>query len=327
MSRRKSPWFRLATGRWYMTFEGRQKPLPVTDPKDVAGAWAAFQAVLSGATGTGRPEPLAALLPEFLSHHGRRVAPRTAQQTGYALSRFVARFGSVQAGQLDPEAVGIDASGEAWSDSHRSNYLWAVQAFVRWCGRKDFTLKRPAKESRGASAAISATDHADILRETTGDFHELCRVLWLTGARPMEVAGLEGKGIDWTSGTATLKRHKTKHKGRGRVLYFPPDALAILRRQADRWPDGAIFRGVGGKPFSRHAIVCRFLRVSAKLGRSVVAYGYRHGFITRALEQGIPDVQVSALVGHTSTAMLAKFYSHVAANGRLLREIAGKVAG
>lgn len=119
------------------------------------------------------------------------------------------------------------------------------------------------------------------------------------------MAGLTAEAVDWASGTATLKRHKARKKGKKRVLFLPQEALALLRRQAE-WHGGSgpLFRGQGGKGLSRQAIVTRFLRVSEKVGRTVTAYQYRHTWATRALAAGIPDTHVAALLGHASTAMV-----------------------
>ena len=338
MPRKAGPWWRSSrnnTGRWYVTLHGKQHPLPITDRTDEAGAWEALKTLVKQATSeagpappAGRPEPVSALVAEYLARIGPRVSDKTKKDYATHLRKFVAHFGDLCSGRIDPQAVENCAAGYQWSDSHRANFLWSVQAFVRWTGRKDFALTRPAKESRGADAVIPPDVHARVLRETTGDFHQLCRLLWITGARPMEAANLTAEGVDWTSGTATLKRHKTKKKGKQRVLYFNTDALTVLREQAEKYDRaGLLFRGVGGRPLTRHAVVCRFIRLSEKIGRTVRAYDYRHSFITRALEGGVPDAQVAALVGHSSTAMIHKFYSHVSANGRILRDVVEKLAG
>jgi integrase len=314
-----------------VTHKGKQTPLPITDPGDVAGAWDSFRALVDRAIleskPTGRPEPLAALVPEYLESISHRVLERT--RIGYEsyLRTFVARFGSVQAGQLDAATVEKDATARGWSDTNRANYLWTVQAFIRWAGRKDFGLARPAKESRGAESLVPLELHARVLRETTGDFHQLIRFLWCVGCRPMEGAGLTAEVVDWASGTVTLKAHKMKRKGRGRILYLSTEALAILREQADRHKTGALFRGMYGKPLTLKAIVTRFLRVSEKVGESITAYRYRHTWATRALTAGIADVEVAAMLGHSSTRMLHQHYSHLTANARLLRASAEKLVG
>jgi integrase len=57
----------------------------------------------------------------------------------------------------------------------------------------------------------------------------------------------------------------------------------------------------------------------------VIPYGYRHGFATDALAQGVPDAQVAALLGHSGTAMLHRHYAHRGAKAKVLREALGRV--
>jgi integrase len=64
-----------------------------------------------------------------------------------------------------------------------------------------------------------------------------------------------------------------------------------------------------------------------KAGLKAIAYGYRHGFATDALANGVPDAQVAELLGHSGTAMLHKHYSHLTARSQVLREALGKVRG
>lgn len=336
MSRQSAPWFRHfkgrkrgPSGRWYVKHNGKQTPLPVTDKNDEAAAWEAFRALLGKAIPTSfqvRNEPIAALVAEYLDSISHRTNAKTRQHYGYMLNRFAALFGSCTVAGLDPNTLEKSAAKEKWSDSHRANYLWIVQAMVRWAGRKDFTLHRPAKESRGAETIIDDATQRAILRETTGDFHQLCRFLWETGCRPMEAARIAGESVNWATGTVTLKHHKTRRIGKTRVIFLSSAALAILKEQVDKNGLGHLFIGQLGKPFSIQAIVTRFLRISRKLGRSVTSYGYRHSFATRALAAGTPDTHVAALLGHASTAMLHRHYSHVTANGKMLREISEKIS-
>ena len=336
MPRKAAPWWRSKsdnTGEYYVTIKGKQTRLGVTDKTDEAGAWAAFQAIISKAVaeqgGKGiKPGPVSTLTANYLDSQRHKLADKTVVGYSSCLRHFVARFGDQCIVDLDPESVEISAAKEDWSDSHRANYLWTVQALVRWCGRKDFKLDRPAKESRGAEAVISDEVYAKILRETRGDFYQLMRLLWAVGSRPMESGTLTAEMVDWASGTITLKAHKTKRKtGRVRILYLNSEALAILREQCNRYPSGPLFRGKAGKPLSLHAVMTRMIRLSSRIGEHVTAGHFRHTFATRALAAGIPDTHVAALLGHTSTAMIHKHYSHVGQNAKLLREQAEKLAG
>jgi integrase/recombinase XerC len=329
MARKPAPWFRRSTGEYYVTINGKQTPLGITDPSDIMGAWSALQKLLENQAfkkPAVRSESLSALLPDYLASLEARAKPKTIKDYGATLKSFLARFGGCASEEIDPATVELHASKQGWSDSYRNNWLWGIQAFIRWTGRKDFTMRRPAKESRGAESVITEETQRLILRETKGDFHELCRFLYATGCRPMEAARLTVDMIDWKSGTASFKQHKTSYTGRKRILYLSTDALLILKGQSDRYGGkGNLFRGMRGKPFTIQAIVTRMIRISEKIGRPVSSYGYRHGFCTRALTAGIPETHVAAMMGHTSTAMINRHYNHVSANATLLRDAANKV--
>lgn len=320
------PWYRSENGAWYVTFDGKQIPLGVSGRDAEAHAWAALQALL--ALKINDPQTartVAEAVPVFTEAISHRVEPGTLKKYAAELNWLAAHYGTARIADLTPTALEKAAAAEDWSDSHRSNVLYTVQGFVRWAGRGDFKLSRPPKESRGAESVIPPDLYERVLRETTGDFHQYCRALWHTGARPGEVAGLTAEGVDWANGCAVVKKHKTRRKGKNRTLHFSPEALKVLTEQLDRHRSGLLFRGADGTRLTARAVVGRFLRLSEKLGKAVTAYCFRHTYITRALEAGIPDAQVAALVGHTSTAMIHKHYSHISANGRLLGEVAAKL--
>ena len=320
------PWFRRDSGRdrgWFVTIEGKQVSLGVADPLAVGAALEALSKLL--AQGTGGRSAVGEKVPLYLDAVRHRMQLASSRKVGYSLKWLTTHFGTVSLGDLDPLAVEARAAGEKWSDSHRSNVLYDVQAFVRWAGIVGFTLRRPSKDSRASDPVISPELFARILRETTGDFHQYVRCLWHTGARPEEIATLAVEGIDWANGCSTLKRHKTKGKGKTRLLVFGPEALAVLVEQRAKHPSGFLFRGQKHERLTRRGVVGRFLRLSDKLGVSVCAYQFRRTFVTRALESGIPDTTVAALVGHVNTNMIHKHYSSVAQNGRLLRDVMTKL--
>lgn len=58
-----------------------------------------------------------------------------------------------------------------------------------------------------------------------------------------------------------------------------------------------------------------------------IDYGYRHTFATDALVSGVPDATVVTLLGHTSTTMLFKQYSHLTSRADVLRRTAATVRG
>lgn len=313
-----------------MTISGKQTPLPITDQNDLAGAWAAFKAILDNAKAipAGRPESVSVLVAEYLDSISHRVTPKTKRDYAGHLRWFVARYGKSCIGQIEAQAVEKSAAAETWSDSHKANVLWTIQSLIRWAGRKDFTLDRPAKESRGAETVITEAVYRKILRETKGDFYQFVRLLWVVGSRPMESGALTAEMIDWPSGTVTWREHKTKRKtGRVRILYLNSEALAVLREQVDKYTTGPLFRNALGKALTLQNVMVRMIRLSERIGHHVTAGHFRHTFATRALAAGISDVQVAALLGHTSTSMVHRHYGHLDSNAKLLRDAAEKLAG
>jgi uncharacterized protein (TIGR03066 family) len=151
-------------------------------------------------------------------------------------------------------------------------------------------------------------------------------VLWLTGARPGEVAGLTAEQVQTaTNGVIPLTEHKTTHKGKARCLILTPEALSILKRRAENVGSGLVFRGRDGE-LTAQAIGSRMRTLCNRSGiRRLTVYGYRHTFATDALAKGLPDATVAALLGHSSTAMLHKHYSHLTARADVLRKAACRV--
>jgi integrase len=331
MPRKRAPWYRKARRMWHASVDGKQVPLGVTDPADEAAAWAVFQHLLSAAKagtppGGGDRRTCGDAVAAFLADRAARVKPDTLRGYARMLARFAARFGTVPLGGLDPAAVEADARGRPWSDTHRANYLCTVEQAARWAGRKDFRLSKPEKQPAGPDVVIPEDVHRLVLVATRGDWRQVVRFLWLTGCRPGEAAAVTADLVDWAAGVVHFKDHKTRHKRRPRLLYLCPEALAVLREQRAKHGDGGhLFRGKGGRPFSRAAFTMKFQRISERVGRRVTSYGYRHSFATRALEKGVPEAQVAALLGHATTAMLFRNYSHLTTQARTMKAVAARL--
>jgi integrase len=129
-------------------------------------------------------------------------------------------------------------------------------------------LRKPAKASRGTNAFISAEDHATLCEHADPFSFASLRLLWLTGARPGEVAGLEAGDVDLTQGVAVLTEHKTAHLGKCRIVFLCPEAVNVLRERIAERPQGLLFPGVD-KVSTSGAMVVRRLTWASGL---VVAY-------------------------------------------------------
>jgi integrase len=309
--------------------DGEQLPLQ----KDEA-AWEALKKLIEGAVAGAlppapgvKPGTVAPLSAAFLEAKAGDVNPATLRGYAKYLKWLAKHFGDSALAAVDLAAVRARAASETWSDTHRANTLWCVNALLRWCGRSD-RVPLPPKESRGGDSVIPEELHRRIVNETTGDFRQLVRFLWLTGCRPGEATHLTADAVDWDAQTIRLKKHKTRHKGKTRTIYPCPEALEVLADQRDKYKGaGHLFRGLRGKPLSLQAMTMRFQRVSEKVGHKVCSYSYRHTWATRALAAGESDTIVAAMMGHSGTNMIHKHYSHVGEQSRVLKGAAKRIAG
>ncbi len=336
MARTPRPWYRATHRQWYTTMSSKQVPLGISDPNDEAGAWAALRQLLGDVSqikdqlspkASVRTGAIPGLVTAFLTDKALTCAPVTMRGYSQYLSWLSKSFPGETPASLEITVLTRAAARmDTWGDTHRSNVLACVGSFLKWCGRI-VKLDLPPKASKGADSMIPENIYKRCLAEAAGDFRQLIRFLWLTGCRPGEATGLTVESVDWNSGTAMLKQHKTRKKGKNRVLFLGTEALSVIAEQREKYSNGLLFRGLRGRRLGLQAMTMRFQRLSEKVGHKVTSYMTRHTFITRALLAGIADVEVAAMVGHASTAMIHKAYSHVSSQSRKLRENADRLAG
>jgi integrase len=173
---------------------------------------------------------------------------------------------------------------------------------------------------------VSAGVHARLVQHAQQPFRAFLQLLWLTGARPGEIAGLRAEDLDLAQGVAILTEHKTAHFGKVRVLFLVAEAVAVLRERLAVHPEGLLFPGEDGRKMTPQAVGCRLRRLCVKVGvKHCIAYGYRHTFATNALARGVPDAHVAELLGHSGTAMLHRHYSYLTARAKALRDALGRI--
>ncbi len=331
MSRPNRPWFRKGRG-WCVKIRGRMHNLGVTGEHQEELATAAFIHLLAklGLSAVPAPAPappgkhLGTLRTEYLNSVKHRVRPKTLVDLADRLLWLVKRFpGPVT--DLDPVAVEQAAASESWGRGTVRQTLQVCQAFVRWCGRKEFTLRVPPAQYRGHECLISREEYQRAVSVAIGDYGPFLRFLWATGCRPGEARAVTAERVDWLNGVVRLDRWKNDKTGKPRLILLSPSALEVLEGQRAKYGRGHLFRGSQGVPFSIHGINRRWRDVKQKAGLSVpTVCAFRHAFVTRALEAGESAATVAALVG-TSVTMIEKTYSHVSANTSRLKGVAGRL--
>jgi len=150
----------------------------------------------------------------------------------------------------------------------------------------------------------------------------LFEMIYSSGLRISETAGLNVRDIDFKEGIA-----RVKGKGsRERIVIFGPEAAAWLKRYLEesrpvlaegggRGP--ALFVGRSGRRLSRKGIWKNYARYAAVAGTGSRVHTLRHSFASGLLRGGADLRTVQALLGHANLAT-TQIYTHVDAG--LLKE-------
>lgn len=187
--------------------------------------------------------------------------------------------------------------------------------------------KPPAQRREKIVAAEERTDIHDLYPE--GDpYRDFLFAMNECGARPGEIMRLTAADVDPKEGVATLSEHKARGKsGRRRIISLTPKLAELLTRLMKEHPTGPPFLNADGNPWNRQAINCRFRRKKNRktdpLDKGIVAYSWRHGYVTDALEKGVPAATVAELVGHEDLRTTQN-YSHIVEKKKHLKEDAKK---
>jgi integrase len=356
MARRADgPWFRAGKNCWYASVNGEQVNLRVKGAESRADAVKAWHRLMAGesprppapeattaaepvhtpppARSERRPFTVAELVLAFMADAAGRMSNGCRRNYRIFLDHLSAKCGNLGAVDLTDVEAERTASRPDWSTTYRANYLACISTAFRWATRHRLIpsnpltdLRKPVRRSRGVSAVVSEDEHKKLLAVADPLMRDLLTVLWATGARPGEITGLTCDMVKRaTDGVIPLAEHKNAGKGKPRFLILTGEAWEVASRRATG--DGLLFRGSRDGPLTPKAISSRMRRLCDKAGVRAIAYGYRHGFATDALVKGLPDAQVAALLGHSSTTMLHKHYSHLTGQSRVLRDALVKVRG
>jgi integrase/recombinase XerD len=154
----------------------------------------------------------------------------------------------------------------------------------------------------------------------------LFEMIYSSGLRISEAAGLDIRDVDFKEGVARVKGKGSKE----RLAVFGSEAAAWLRRYLDEsrpvltgnraginQVGGALFVGKRGKRLSRKGIWKNFARYAVIAGTPSRVHTLRHSFATGLLQGGADLRTVQALLGHATLAT-TQIYTHV--DTGLLRE-------
>jgi len=344
MARPNSPWYVPRRDAWVAKVGGRQYTLAkgrknrreaeralhrlleardsgraVVGPKDV-GLTALFDGFMESRKANG-VKPLTSsfyrrYLASFLSFAGRSRGAATV--TPEMVSTWLSLPRSVRRRRKRSEGGGFKTVElPPWGPSTRHGAIVALKAAFAWGVRRKWLAESPIREMKGPGIRQrkSVLDEGAVRRiidAARGPFREILEFLWETGCRPSEAMSLEGGHIDFPGGVATMEGKTTNKTGELRTIYLTDRARGILLAAVAAHPAGPVFRSARGNPWQRHAMAQRFARLREKLGMGgeATAEAFRHAFGTDGALR-LKPLALAELLGHTSAAMVTKYYSHL----------------
>lgn len=273
---------------------------------------------------------------EYQSPHIARLlgSVRLCDLTGADVARFVADFGAEISARGTPRKPGsIKAAFTA---------LHAALSVARRLGYVHHNVASDVAES--VPKVIRDRDEVDwwdpaqirvYLDAVIGDrLNALWRLLFLTGVRRSEVAGLRWSDVDWEAGTITVRRgrvhlahgpvsiDRVKNKASYRTLTLDPGTLAALRDHQERqnaerkafgsrWRgDDHIFTGVKtGQPIRPDYVYARLQTLARRAGLPAISvHDTRRSYINSARQVKVPTETTAELVGHANDRTTKDYY-------------------
>ena len=291
-------------------------------------------AYLARWTTAARPTLRPATWREYAGHVDRYWTPKLG---GTPLTRL--RAGGVERVMADMMAAGRSASTaraarttlrRALKDAQRDGLVLPNAA----------ALARPPRVDRSEPRALTVDETHRLLAATQDHrFGPLYALLLGTGLRLGEALGLAWS--DTSADSLTVRRSLARADGKGyalaepktrrsrRTVMLPTIAREALARQRERqdqakgaagsaWQDrdGLVFTDAIGRPLSPTVVSHGFREVADALGLPVRLHDCRHTYASTLIQAGVPLKTVSEALGHSSIAITADVYAHLADSSR-----------
>ena len=317
MGRPSTVRYRADRDAWVTTIAGKYVTL-ARGKRHRAAAMLAFhrlQATRSARSATGEVTvgELAERLAAWVADHRSSL---TLEWYVRYLQPFMDWIGpATVAESVRPHHVTDWLASTTWSQSTQHGAITAVKRAFRWGARQGLLegdhlagLDKPGIKRR--ESILSPEQEQRVLEQASPALRLYLEFMRETGCRPSEVARIETRHL--VGGTVVMPGKTTGRTGRARTIYLTARAAEIVVELVTLPADGPIFLNSKGRPWTRHALAWAMARVRAKLefGPECTAESFRHGWVTDA-KLRLPNSVVAELAGHTSTAMIDRYYGHL----------------
>jgi len=243
-----------------------------------------------------------------------------ADCSAFLHGRGVGSLADVDARILRGYLAELHARGLARSSVARR--LAALRSFYRFLVRRGRARVNPAKEIRTPRLPkrlptyLPIDESEALLRQefrgkpTDARDRAVLEVLYATGVRVAELAGLDGEDVDLREGAVRVYGKG----GKERIVPLGGKAVDALRAYlVDRHPvAGPLFRSDRGRRLTVRTLhrIVRARARAAGLARRVTPHTLRHTFATHLLDAGADLRLIQELLGHARLGTTQK-YTHV----------------
>jgi integrase len=346
MARPAKVWLRGRDNCWWVTINGKQTNLGVRGAQNEAAAWREFHRLKSGQPQTPphSPQPLSPTVRQvvdaFLADAADRLTPYALQQCRLYLLPFAGRFSDRSADSLIcPEVEAYsrkpdvpNRKSKVWSESTRSKFLATVNRAFRFGERSRLIdrnpirhLSRPPVASRTAKVLISEEEYAKLYAVAAKEFRPVLEFCRLTFCRPGEASRLTAGCVNWADRIIEVRDHKNRNRGKSRTIYMSDEVYALIRKCADKYPTGPLFRNRLGNQWEWRTLGAAMRSTARRAGLpGKILYGLRHSGITEALATGYSSEVVAEMAGNSPKVIFSN-YSHIATKRKMLVEAANGI--
>lgn len=324
------PYWRKQARTWYVQLGKKQIRLG----RDEKEAFEKYHQIMADrGTAAVHYEKVVPLLDDYLQWVQENRAPSTYEKAVRHLQPFAELIGpNLTIASLTPHLLLNWAEKEkTWNSTTKNDAISMVQRALNWGVKRGHIPRSPIAKIDGKprrlrrEVFLTEAEFKDLRKVVNDCFGDILDFMWFTGCRPTEARNLEVQHIDIKNKMVVFPTSEAKGKRNERVIFLPPQAVKILKRQLKLYKSGFVFRNTHGNQWKRNALSCRFKRLREKLGKQLCAYALRHSYATEGLKRGVDSLTLAQIMGHSDTTMLSRHYAHLARNPVYLSEQACRV--
>jgi integrase len=216
------------------------------------------------------------------------------------------------------------------SDGTRRLYKAMILACLNWAasGKARLIVSNPLRGkldlpeggSRGGNAVWTPEIFKIVTENVNQRFADFLRAVAWTGARPSTIRHVEARHYRpklklWD--VEDLYRDRVSKRKYVKRVWLTPEMIEMVERLNKEWPEGPIFRGRSGQPYSGDVITMAMYKLRIRLKEKgielpdgLIVYNLRHHFATQFIVKHPDKLEyLRELLGHKDLKMIRKHYS------------------